>query len=115
MTAFLQTLAIKPEDALRAIARYRARLAVDVGPQVVIVEGGNEPHYVDLNAAAWDWCDCAHATFNDALCVHVVAALILTDDERAIATLGAAMRTAWLDQAPRPPARPTMRNGMVVR
>jgi hypothetical protein len=50
--------------------------------------GGKDPHWVDLYTAAFPRCDCADHIWRDAICKHILAALIREGNERVIAEVG---------------------------
>ena len=50
--------------------------------------GGEEPHWVDLYTAAYPRCDCADHLWRDAICKHILAALIREGNERIIGAVG---------------------------
>ena len=51
-------------------------------------QGGEEPHWVDLYTAAYPRCDCADHLWRDAICKHILAALIREGNERIIGAVG---------------------------
>ena len=50
--------------------------------------GGSEPHWVDLYTAAFPRCDCADHLWRDAICKHILAALIREGNEMVIGEVG---------------------------
>jgi hypothetical protein len=50
--------------------------------------GGREPHWVDLYTAAFPRCDCADHVWREAICKHILAALIREGNERVIGEVG---------------------------
>jgi hypothetical protein len=50
--------------------------------------GGAEPHWVDLYTAAFPRCDCADHLWRDAVCKHILAALIREGNEMVLAEVG---------------------------
>ncbi|HEX6534862.1 MAG TPA: SWIM zinc finger family protein [Gemmatimonadaceae bacterium] len=50
--------------------------------------GGREPHWVDLYTAAFPRCDCADHLWRDAICKHILAALIREGNEHIIGEVG---------------------------
>ena len=58
-----------------------------VAPGQYRVSGGHEPHWVDLYTAQFPRCDCADHLWRDALCKHILAALLREGDERLIGEL----------------------------
>jgi hypothetical protein len=50
--------------------------------------GGSEPHWVDLYTAAFPRCDCADHLWRDAICKHILAALIREGNEMIIGEVG---------------------------
>lgn len=53
-----------------------------------LVEGGREPHWVDLHTANHPRCDCADHLWRDALCKHILAALLHEGNGQVIAEVG---------------------------
>lgn len=93
---------------LRVVARYRAIGHSDDG--AIVVGGGRELHTVYLRDDIEHACDCADHCFRDSLCVHVIAALLFTGDERVVRALGDVMRDTWLN---RPPPLPSVQHGLI--
>jgi hypothetical protein len=52
------------------------------------VVGGSEPHWVDLRTPNYPRCDCGDYLWREALCKHILAALLREGDPRVIAALG---------------------------
>lgn len=50
--------------------------------------GGQEPHWVDLYTTAFPRCDCADHLWRDAICKHILAALIREGDEMILREVG---------------------------
>ena len=50
--------------------------------------GGAEPHWVDLYTAAFPRCDCADHLWRDAICKHILAALIREGNELVLGEVG---------------------------
>jgi hypothetical protein len=68
-----------------------------VGHGQYIFSGGAEPHWVDLYTAAFPRCDCADHLWRDAVCKHILAALIREGNEFVLTEVGrlvAALRSA---------------------
>ncbi len=53
------------------------------------VTGGVEAHWVDLYTTNHPRCDCADHLWREAICKHILAALLREGDERVIGALGA--------------------------
>lgn len=59
------------------------------------VEGGAEPHWVDLHTAQHPRCDCGDHLWRERICKHILAAMLREGDERvlqAVAGLVARLR-----------------------
>jgi hypothetical protein len=52
------------------------------------VSGGAEPHWVDLHTAQHPRCDCGDHLWREAVCKHILAALLREGDERVVYALG---------------------------
>jgi hypothetical protein len=52
------------------------------------VTGGHDAHWVDLYTAAYPRCDCADHLWRDAICKHILAALLREGDERVVRAVG---------------------------
>lgn len=66
------------------------------------VSGGTEAHWVDLYTANHPRCDCADHLWRDAVCKHILAALLREGNERVISALAwlfSQMRTAQASAA----------------
>jgi hypothetical protein len=61
---------------------------VRVGDGRYRVDGGREAHWVDLYTAAIPRCDCADHLWREAVCKHILAALIREGHERVIREIG---------------------------
>lgn len=48
------------------------------------VTGGDEPHWVDLHTAAQPRCDCGDHLWREAVCKHILAAMLREGDERVL-------------------------------
>jgi len=55
--------------------------------------GGAEPHWVDLYTAAFPRCDCADHLWRDAICKHILAALIREGNELVLGEVGRLVAT----------------------
>lgn len=67
------------------------------GPGRYRVSGGDDPHWVDLHTASHPRCDCGDHLWREAVCKHILAAMLREGDERvvaAIASLVARLRKA---------------------
>jgi uncharacterized Zn finger protein len=52
------------------------------------VEGGTEPHWVDLYSASHPRCDCGDHLWRERVCKHILAAMLREGDERVLRELG---------------------------
>ena len=52
------------------------------------VSGGVEAHWVDLYTAQYPRCDCADHLWREAICKHILAALLREGNEHVIGALG---------------------------
>lgn len=48
------------------------------------VEGGAEPHWVDLHTARHPRCDCGDHLWRERICKHILAAMLREGDERVL-------------------------------
>lgn len=48
------------------------------------VLGGSEPHWVDLHHANQPRCDCGDHLWREAVCKHILAAMLREGDERVL-------------------------------
>lgn len=53
------------------------------------VAGGDQEHWVDLHTASHPRCDCGDHLWRDAVCKHILAALLREGNERVIREVGA--------------------------
>jgi uncharacterized Zn finger protein len=53
------------------------------------VLGGDQEHWVDLYTAAHPRCDCGDHLWREAVCKHILAALLREGNERVIRAIGA--------------------------
>ena len=63
-----------------------------VGPGRYRVKGGATEHWVDLWSAAHPRCDCGDHLWREALCKHILAALLREGDPRVVAGVGQVMQ-----------------------
>ena len=61
---------------------------VQVGDGRWRMDGGREPHWVDLRTPNTPRCDCGDHLWRDAMCKHILAALLREGHPRVIAALG---------------------------
>ena len=80
---------VDPKRLERSLNLHGAR----VGHGRYRFTGGREAHYVDLYTAAFPRCDCADHLWRDAICKHILAALIREGNERIIAAVGRLVAT----------------------
>ena len=67
-------------------------LAADrVGHGRYRVRGGTQEHWVDLFSAAHPRCDCGDHLWRDAVCKHILAALLREGDAHVVAAVGQVM------------------------
>jgi hypothetical protein len=52
------------------------------------VHGGREMHWVDLHTPHHPRCDCGDHLWREAVCKHILAALLREGDERVIGAVG---------------------------
>ena len=52
------------------------------------VTGGGEPHWVDLHSAHHPRCDCGDHLWREAVCKHILAAMLREGDERVLGAVG---------------------------
>jgi hypothetical protein len=52
------------------------------------VTGGNSVHWVDLYTASHPRCDCGDHLWREAICKHILAALLREGNERVVSSLG---------------------------
>jgi uncharacterized Zn finger protein len=52
------------------------------------VTGGDEPHWVDLHSAQNPRCDCGDHLWREAVCKHILAAMLREGDERVLVAVG---------------------------
>jgi uncharacterized Zn finger protein len=62
-----------------------------VGPGRYRVKGGAQEHWVDLFSAAQPRCDCGDHLWREAVCKHILAALLREGDPRVVAGVGQVM------------------------
>jgi hypothetical protein len=55
------------------------------------VRGGSQEHWVDLFTAAHPRCDCGDHLWREAVCKHILAALLREGDARVVAAVGQVM------------------------
>ena len=53
------------------------------------VSGGEEVHWVDLHSARQPRCDCGDHLWREAVCKHILAALLREGDERVLRAVSA--------------------------
>ena len=51
------------------------------------VSGGGEPHWVDLHTTYHPRCDCGDHLWREAVCKHILAAMLREGDERVVGAL----------------------------
>jgi len=81
-------------------------VAVSMGRGRYRVEGGAEPHFVDLTTPNTPRCDCGDHLWRDRVCKHITAALLREGDPEVIAAVGNVVRDLRAAATPpRPPRR----------
>lgn len=70
------------------LGRSLALQGEHVGEGRYRVSGGAESHWVDLYTTNHPRCDCADHLWRDAVCKHILAALLREGNERVISALG---------------------------
>jgi hypothetical protein len=71
--------------------RLERSLGLRVQPEGVgqyRVYGGREAHWVDLHTPHHPRCDCGDHLWREAVCKHILAALLREGDERVIGAVG---------------------------
>ena len=63
-----------------------------VGPGQYRVTGGEHEHWVDLYTAAHPRCDCGDHLWRDAVCKHILAALLREGNGDVVGALGGLVR-----------------------
>ena len=67
--------------------------AVRVGDGRYHVTGGAQDHWVDLYSERIPRCDCGDHLWRDAVCKHMLAALVREGDERVVRAIGELVET----------------------
>jgi hypothetical protein len=57
------------------------------------VSGGGEPHWVDLHSAHHPRCDCGDHLWREAICKHILAAMLREGDERVLGAVAELVRS----------------------
>ena len=57
------------------------------------VSGGGEPHWVDLHSAHHPRCDCGDHLWREAVCKHILAAMLREGDERVLGAVAELVRS----------------------
>ena len=73
------------------LARLERGLGLRVeatGPGRYRVSGGGEPHWVDLHSSHTPRCDCGDHLWREAVCKHILAAMLREGDERVLGAVG---------------------------
>jgi hypothetical protein len=87
---------ILPTRLARAV---NLRVTVPAHPgEPYLVDGGDEPHWVNLAAVDEPACDCGDHLFRENLCAHALAVLLHQKDARVVCAMGQLVRDAWLDK-----------------
>lgn len=76
---------------LDRLERGLALHAERVGDGRYRVTGGAQDHWVDLFTAAHPRCDCGDHLWREAVCKHILAALLREGDARVVAAVGQVM------------------------
>jgi hypothetical protein len=78
---------------LARLERGLALRADRIGPGRYRIEGGDQPHWVDLYTAGLPRCDCGDHLWRDQVCKHILAALLREGDERVLVALRELVRS----------------------
>jgi uncharacterized Zn finger protein len=70
------------------LERSLALVAEQTGAGRYRVTGGDEPHWVDLHTATYPRCDCGDHLWREAICKHILAALLREGHPRVIGAVG---------------------------
>ena len=70
------------------------------------VSGGNSVHWVDLYSSAHPRCDCGDHLWREAVCKHILAALLREGDVRVVAAVARLVAALRGDAPPRRSGRP---------
>ena len=73
---------------LGRLERGLALEGIQVGDGRWRMDGGREPHWVDLRTPNTPRCDCGDHLWREATCKHILAALLREGHPRVIAALG---------------------------
>ena len=73
---------------LNRLERGLALEGVPVGDGRWRMDGGREPHWVDLKTPNTPRCDCGDHLWREATCKHILAALLREGHPRVIAAVG---------------------------
>ena len=57
------------------------------------VSGGEETHWVDLHSAQHPRCDCGDHLWREAVCKHILAAMLREGDERVLGAIARLVRS----------------------
>jgi SWIM zinc finger len=72
---------------LHRLERSLGLRANRIGPGRFQVEGGVQPHWVDLYTRDLPRCDCADHLWREQICKHILAALLREGHERVVIAL----------------------------
>ena len=91
-------------DAIGALDLARLERGLElrverIAPGRYRVDGGQQPHWVDLYTAELPRCDCGDHLWREQVCKHILAALLREGDERVLAALRELVHTLRHDGA----------------
>ncbi|HJU91167.1 MAG TPA: SWIM zinc finger family protein [Gemmatimonadaceae bacterium] len=98
MSAVLIELDSAAMDGKR-LERSLGLVGEKVGDGRYKVAGGREPHWVDLYTANHPRCDCADHLWREALCKHILAALLREGHEQVIRAVGGLVASLRVQKA----------------
>jgi uncharacterized Zn finger protein len=80
-------------EAAGGIDRMRLERSLELNANAIgngryRVEGGAEPHWVDLYSASHPRCDCGDHLWREQVCKHILAAMLREGDERVLREIG---------------------------
>lgn len=76
--------AVDPQRLARSLTLQAER----AGEGRYRIAGGDQEHWVDLYTAAHPRCDCGDHVWRDAICKHILAALLREGNERVLRAVG---------------------------
>jgi hypothetical protein len=76
---------VQPDRLERSLQLQGCR----VGPGRYRITGGAQTHWVDLYTTSLPRCDCGDHLWREAVCKHILAALLREGDDRVLSALAA--------------------------